>query len=104
MVSSILRSARLALVAGALILVTGLTGCRSMVEAMGYTVVDDELVSISATRDKFTAKYVDATLPLVEEHLDGDAKLELKDMGETLKRVSAKEHKLIAGEIEEEED
>jgi len=73
------------------------SGCQSLVEAMGYTVVDDQLVEISAVRDKYTQAYIDRTLPLVDAYLEGDAKEEIRDMGETLKRVSAKEHALLKG-------
>jgi len=88
----------LMLAAGLLALAASFSGCRGLIEAAGYTVVDEELVAISKARDDATKEYVDATLPLLDkgfEDLDLDR---MKDLGATLKRVSEKEHVLISGE------
>lgn len=74
-----------------------LTGCQSVIEAMGYTVVDEELQQVDTVRNAATQKYVVTTLPLLAKGLDGEALLEAKDLGETLQRVSALENKLING-------
>jgi hypothetical protein len=95
--SSSFGGLRVILVAGMLILATCGFGCRSMVEALGYTTVDEELVQISAARDKATQEYVDATLPHLAAHFEGVDLARMKDLGETLKRVSAKEHLLLSG-------
>lgn len=78
-------------------LVLGLSGCVSIVEGLGYTVVDEELVAIDKARDAATQKYVDETLPLVVED-------RIRELGETLKRVSAKEQALLSGSLDEEDD
>jgi hypothetical protein len=79
-------------------------GCRSLVEAMGYTVVDEEIVAIDKVRDAATARYVDSTLPLLEKGFEGKALKDMEDLGKTLKRVSRKESLLLSGQLTEEED
>ena len=74
-----------------------LTGCQSVIEAMGYTVVDEELQQVDNARDEATQKYVAQTLPLLAKGFEGEALLEAKDLGETLQRVSALENRLING-------
>lgn len=78
-----------------------LCGCQSMIEAIGYTVVDEELKAISAARDDATQEYITATLPLVEASSKEAAdKAKLLDLGKTLARVSRKERILIVRDIE----
>jgi hypothetical protein len=91
------------LAAGLLALAAPLSGCRSMVEAMGYTVVDEELAEICAVRDDATQKYVDATFPLLKDGFEGEKLLEMEDLARTLKRVSRKERELIARDLEEDD-
>ena len=83
------------LVAALLAVATSSTGCRSLVEACGYTVVDDELKQIVVVRDDATQEYIKATLPLIDEHAPESDKLRWSDLGRTLARVSKKERELI---------
>jgi len=91
--SSLLRTA--VLVAALLVAATTAGGCRSMVEAIGYTVVDEELQAIVAARDDATQEYVKATLPLIDEATQEPERARLIDLGQTLARVSTKERELI---------
>jgi len=91
----------LALAAGLLILAASFAGCRSLIEAVGYTVVDEDLVQISKARNDATQEYVDATLPILDKGFDGLDLVRMQDLGKTLKRVSAKEHNLLSNDVEE---
>ena len=102
--TSIMSVGRMAFLAAGLLALAALPcGCKSMVEAMGYTVVDDELVEISQARDNATQEYVDITLPNLSKSFDGLELAKYKDLGETLKRVSRKEHLLLSGKLEADE-
>lgn len=91
--SSLLRAA--VLVAVLLAAATTAGGCRSLVEAVGYTVVDEDLKQIVVVRDDATQEYIAATLPLIDKHAPDEDKPRLNDLGQTLARVSKKERELI---------
>ena len=88
----------LVLAAGLMALAAPLSGCKNIVEAIGYRVVDEQLEDICSVRDDATQEYVDATLPLLKDAFEGEDLLRMKDLGETLKRVSRKERDLVTGE------
>jgi len=71
-------------------------GCNSVAAFLGADVVTDNIKEADTIRHDWTVKYIDATLPLVEQMSEAEKK-KWKDVGERLKRVSDKENKLIHG-------
>ena len=85
-----------------LLAVVALGGCNSVASFLGADVVTDNIKDADAIRHKYTIEYIDATLPLVDQHMAAADKKKYKDVGERLKRISAKENKLLQGTWDDE--
>ena len=89
------------LLIGLLALVVVLGGCNSVASFLGADVVTDNIKDADSIRHKYTLQYIDATLPLVDQHMAAADKKKFKDIGERLKRISEKENKLLQGTWDE---
>jgi len=94
----------LALAAGLSCAAAAFSGCRTVVEAMGYTVVDEDLEKVCVARDDATQRYLQETEPLLGQHFQGMQLLEMQDLAKTLSRVSRKERELVCGSSAKDDD
>lgn len=80
-----------------LLAMVALGGCNSVASFLGADVVTDNIKNADSIRHKYTLQYIDATLPLVDQHMAATDKKKFKEIGERLKRISEKENKLLQG-------